>query len=70
MGNAGEKKNGFLLPGSGGIANQDTLFRYGVADIGYCEEAGYQLVLYNRHQQYPRQWFINEKMTEIMEMTR
>ncbi len=53
-----------------GIANQDTLFRYGVADIGYCGEAGYQLVLYNRHQQYPRQWFINEEMTEIKEMTR
>lgn len=53
-----------------GIANQDILFRYGVADIGYHKEAGYQLVLYNRNQQYPRQWFINEEMTEIKEMTR
>ena len=53
-----------------GIANQDILFRYGVADIGYHKGAGYQLVLYNRNQQYPRQWFINEEMTEIKEMTR
>lgn len=52
-----------------GIANQDMLFRYGVADIGYEEEEGYQLVLYNRHQQYPRQWFINKEMTQIKEMT-
>ena len=52
-----------------GIANQDTLFRYGVVDIGYDGEEGYQLVLYNRHQQYPKQWFINKEVTTIKEMT-
>ena len=63
MGNAGEKKGAAL-------ALEPSPEFYSVADIGYHKEAGYQLVLYNRHQQYPRQWFINEKMTEIKEMTR
>lgn len=53
-----------------GIANQDQLFRYGVADIG-CDgkgRYGYQLVLYNAHQSYPRQWFIDADMTYLKEM--
>lgn len=51
-----------------GIANQDQLFRYGVVDIGFDGQIGYQLVLYNNEQTYPRQWFMDANITQIKEM--
>ncbi|MEG0709797.1 MAG: DUF4080 domain-containing protein [Longicatena sp.] len=51
-----------------GIDNQDRLFRYGVVDIAYQEHLGYQLVLYNTTQTYPKQYFINQEISKIEEI--
>lgn len=53
-----------------GIADQNTIFCYGVIDVAYDVECGFQLVLYNREQQLPRQWFIDQDMTYIKEMVK
>lgn len=52
-----------------GIANRDILFRYGTIDLAYQGEFGYQLVLYNKQQTLPKQWFINKELTKIKEMS-
>lgn len=52
-----------------GIADQNMIFCYGIVDIGFYKECGYQLVLYNKEQQLPKQWFIDRKKTYIKEMS-
>lgn len=52
-----------------GIANEDTLHRYGLCDVVYYDhEFGYQLVLYNNKQQKAIRYFINEDINLIKEM--
>lgn len=52
-----------------GIANQDQLYRYGVVDAGhYDDQYGYQLVLFNTHQTYPKQYFLPYDMSYIKEV--
>lgn len=52
------------------IANQDTLYRYGVVDIAYLTSLGYQLVMYNKEQTYPKQYVMDQNLTEIKELSR
>ncbi|MGX8834600.1 DUF4080 domain-containing protein [Amedibacillus sp. YH-ame6] len=51
-----------------GVGDQNTLFRYGVVDIAYLDTCGFQLVLYNKEQSLPRQWFIDDKLSMIKEI--
>ncbi|WP_416327183.1 DUF4080 domain-containing protein [[Eubacterium] hominis] len=53
------------------IDQQDHLFRYGLIDIGY--DAGkvcYQLVLYDEHQSYPKQYLIDNETKQYKEWKR
>lgn len=52
-----------------GIANEDSLHRYGMCDVVYYEgEFAYQLVLYNNKQQKAKRYFINKEITLIKEI--
>lgn len=50
------------------IANLDDLYRYGVVDVCYDQELGYQLVLYSKKQILPKRYFINTEMSMCYEL--
>ncbi len=50
------------------IANLDELYRYSVVDLAFDQEVGYQLVLYNKNQQLPKRYFINQQLSECYEL--
>ena len=51
-----------------GVENQKTLFCYGLVDVGYADEFGYQIVVYNANQTLPKHYFVNKEITYIKEL--
>lgn len=48
-----------------GIIKEEEVYHYAHIDtINYQEKMGYQLVLYNNQQTYPKRWFIDEERIE------
>ena len=50
------------------IANLDELYRYGLVDVCYDQELGYQLVLYSKKQTLPKRYFINIETSKCYEL--
>ena len=44
-----------------GILNQNQLHNYGRIEYAYVNECGFQVVLYNAEQTYPKRWFVNKE---------